>query len=36
MAGYSPAEEIERGKRLLDSGAIGQAEFDELKPRAMG
>ena len=29
------AAEIEKAKALLDSGAITQAEFDELKARAM-
>jgi hypothetical protein len=30
------AAEIEKGKALLDSGAITQAEFDALKARALG
>jgi Phospholipase_D-nuclease N-terminal len=29
------AAEIEKGKKLLDSGAISQAEFDALKARAL-
>jgi len=28
--------EIERGKRLLDSGTISQAEFDAIKAKAVG
>ena len=34
VSGGSGAE-IEKAKALLDSGAITQAEFDELKARAM-
>jgi hypothetical protein len=30
-----PASEIERGKKLLDTGVINQAEFDSIKARAM-
>ena len=31
----SPTEEIAKGKELFDSGAISQAEFDQLKARAL-
>ena len=34
-AGYSAAEEIAKAQALLDSGAITQAEFDDLKRRAL-
>jgi hypothetical protein len=33
--GYSPTEEIAKAKQLLDSGTISQAEFDQIKQRAM-
>ena len=34
-SGSSPTEEIAKGKQLLESGAITQAEFDQLKARAL-
>lgn len=36
VASTSPTEEIAKAKTLLDSGAINQAEFNNLKNRAMG
>jgi len=32
----SPTEEIAKGKQLLESGAITQAEYDQLKAKALG
>jgi hypothetical protein len=34
-ASSSPTEEIAKGKQLLESGAISQAEFDQLKAKAL-
>jgi Short C-terminal domain len=34
-ASGSPTEEIAKGKELLESGAITQAEFDQLKAKAL-
>jgi predicted membrane channel-forming protein YqfA (hemolysin III family) len=34
-AGYSSTDEIARAKQLLDAGAITQAEFDNIKQRAL-
>jgi len=34
-AGYSPAEEIAKAQALKDSGAITDAEFEEMKRKAL-
>jgi hypothetical protein len=35
MSGYSSADEIAKAGKLLDEGKITQAEFDDIKTRAL-
>ena len=35
VAGSGSAEQIAKGKELLDNGAISQAEFDQIKQKAL-
>lgn len=35
VAGTSPAEQIAQAQQLLSSGAISQAEFDQIKAKAL-
>jgi len=35
VAGTSPAEQIAQAQQLLTSGAISQAEFDQIKAKAL-
>src|SRR5689334_8664241 len=36
VAAASPSDEIAKAKALLDAGSISQAEFDQLKSKALG